>query len=378
MQQQPGAQNRPIINALQCGMLIAGFTSITNHALAVVYLLQAGGRDAWMGGLIGLPLAMMSVAALISLSRIFPRQSLVQYLPRLLGRGAGHILAVIYLLYFAAGIIFTLRRTTDWLVDSLLPETPPWMITGLYLVACLYIALAGIETLARTNQFTLPVLTFLGLLVSFLTGPAKDYRLMLPVLADGVGPVAAVSWTALGIFGELCIVGMFAQYVQVRPGVLQASLVGVLYAAVTMTGPVTGAIAALSYRQGANMPYATYQQWLMISFARFLERTDLLAVHQWLVGAYVRTGLLLFAVGLGIWQLAGMGTRSRLTVGAGLLAGLLAMLLFPNVVSFDEFAVALYLPAGALLGVVTPVLLWAVAKARGLRKEEAGGHGASG
>lgn len=364
--QQQRDQLMPRISAVQCGMLVAGTTSITNHALAVTYLLQAGGRDAWLSGLIAAPLAFLAMAALVGLSRSFPRLSIIEYLPRLLGGVLGRVVGLAYIIYFLLAAIFTLRRTTDWLVDSLLPETPPWLIASLYLLACLYLALGGIEPLARMNQFTLVSLTILGMFISTMTMPQKDYGLLRPIMEHGPLPALLAGLVALGILGELCVLSMFVHYAPPTSRTLKATLVGVLYAVVTMTGPVSGSIAALGHRQSSNMPYPTFQQWLLISFARFFERTDLLAVHQWLVGAYVRLGLFLYAAGLGLGQLTGSKRWRPLAAVSAVAVIISSLALFRNTISFDAFIVFIYFPAGGLMGILLPLLLWSLAAVRGM------------
>lgn len=266
-----------------------------------------------------------------------------------------------------------MRRTSDWLVDSLLPETPPPLLAALYLAAVLFLAVAGIETLARTNQVTLPLLTGLGILVSSMTMPEKDYRLLLPLLERGAAPVLHSAWLAMGILGELCLLGMFVQYVRDPRLNLRAGLLAVAFGVMTMTGPVSGAVAVMGHQQAAGMPYPSYQHWLMISFTRFVERSDLLAVHQWLVGAYVRIGLFLFALTLGSRQLVSARRSLWFAAGGGLLVWALSVFAFPDILAFDAFVTGLYLPAGAVLGVVLPPLLWALAAARGLLPGR-GGH----
>ncbi len=353
------------ISAFQAGMVVATITAISNHALSLTYLVRAGGRDAWMAGFVILPPMLLVIAAVVSLSNAFPGRSLVQYLPKVLGPGLGHVLAGAYIIYFLLSAIFGLRRTTDWMIDSVLTETPAVVIAALYLAACLYVALGGIEILARVNQLTLPTLTIVGMFVSVMTMPAKNYQLLLPMFEYGLGPVFTSSVVALCIFGEISVLAMFTQYVKDRQRLFKAGAWGVVYAAWVMIGPTAGAIASLGYRQAANMPYPTYQQWLLVSFARFIERTDLLTVHQWLVGAYVRTGLLIWAAAQGTSQLLGIKRWRLFLIGGGVLVLASSLVPFPDVTRFDVFVTRYYLPVSGFMGVLLPLLIWVVAAVRG-------------
>jgi spore germination protein KB len=367
------------ISSLQAAWLIAGAVSLTGHALAVSHFIRVGGRDSWLSGLIAFPAAAAAILAQISLSRRFPGKTIAQYLPLLLGP-AGRVAALVYSLWYLTVVVFTMRMTTDWLVDALLRETPSWVMGALYLAAVVYAANGGLEVLARINQFVLPLLTALGLLVSFSTMTAKDYRLLLPMFEHGWAPVAMVSFLGIGYYGETSVLAMFTAHV--KPGdrkrLTRSYLLALLFLVSTMTGPLAGSVATLGYRVAQNMPYPTFQHWLMVSFARFFERTDLLAVHQWLAGAYVRCALFLLMGVQAFRQATGAKTKlSYSLVGAAVAVGAAAELLWSTKPAFDEFVLNLYLPASAVLGIGLPILLWAVAAIRSLLRPKRGAaHGA--
>lgn len=358
------------ISSMQAGWLAAGVVAITGHALAVSQFLSVGGRDSWLIGALALPVAFVGIWSLARLGRRFPGQTLVQYTPKILGY-FGYVVAAVFLVYFFLTIVFTLRMTTDWLADSILPDTPAWLMGALYMGAVLYPALLGLDVLARANQYALPVLTFLGMLIAAGTYPAKDYHLLLPLFEHGFGPVTAATFLGIGYIGEMSILGMFGAYVrpQDRGKVQWAYILALVYVIIALTGPLAGSIATLGYRVAQNMAYPTFQHWLTLRLARFFERSDLLAVHQWLVGAYVRCGVYLLMVSKGSLQLVGSKAKfTWVTVVTTVLATAASQLLFPTRAIFDTFIRSIYLPAGAVLGVGIPPLLLAVAWIRGLAK----------
>jgi len=368
------------ISSTQAGMLAAGVVALTGHALAVTYFLQAGGRDAWLSGPLALPLGLIAIWSYSYLGRLFPGKTIVEYLPKLLGY-LGYVVAVLYVVFLFAVLVFTIRLTMDWLVDSILPETPSWVMGFLYMASVYYLAVLGLDAIARTNQFTLPLLTVLGIFISVASMQAKDYRLLLPMFEKGLGPVFSTTLLGLGNVGELLVILMYNAYV--APGDRKKSgkayALALLYAITTLTGPLAGSIAALGYRVAGNMTYPTFQHWLTVTFARFFERTDLLAAHQWLAGAYVRCALYLLMFGTGFNQLLRVKFRhTYLLAGAALAVVILSEIAFPTRTVFDEWVTRMYLPASAVLGVVLPPLLAAVAWARGMGRKAQGAktHGA--
>ncbi|HYF90830.1 MAG TPA: endospore germination permease [Symbiobacteriaceae bacterium] len=354
------------ISAAQAGLLAAGAVAMTGHALAATQFIAAGGRDAWLGGLAALPFGLLAVWSLYRLGQRFPGQTLTEYLPQLLGY-AGYVVGAVYIAYFYLAAIFTLRNTTDWLVDSILPETPSWVTGGLYLAAVLYSARGGLDVLARVNQFTLALVTAFGIFVSIGTGHGKDYGLLLPVLQHGFGPLLAVTLLEVGYLGELSILAQFHPYVvrEERAKAWRWYVAALLFAVVTSVGPVAGAIATFGYRTAQNMTHPTFKQWLMVSFARFFERTDLMAVHQWLAGTYVREALFLLLASHGLVQFSRRRIQLvRVLPIASLGIWLTAELAFPNKPILDAFLIGVYLPLSAVLGSFLPPLLLLIAVLR--------------
>lgn len=363
------------ISALQASLLIMGMISMSGHALTTTQFLRAGGRDTWMVGLIALPAGILAAWALTRLRLMFPSDTLVQYLPKVFGY-AGYVIAALYVVYFFVVVVFTLRMTTDWMVDSILTETPSWIMGVLYIAAVAYTALGGLDVVARTNQFTLALLVGFGFLVSFSTMQAKDYRLLLPFFEKGYGPVLSAAFLCLGYYGEVSVVGIFDAYVKRKEQkqLFKWYLLALFFAAGVFTGPVAGSMATLGYRVAQNMPYPTFQHWLMVSYPRFFERIDLLAVHQWLAGGYVRCAVYLLLASRGLCQLVAVKRVPEKWVlsAVAIVSVIVSELAWDSKPSFDRFIMDVYLPVGAYLGTLFPPVIWLVALVRGLGKASQG------
>lgn len=366
------------ISSLQAGWLVAGVVAVTGHGLATTFFLQAGGRDTWLSGILAAPVVVVAVWAFASLSQLFPGKTIVEYLPQILGH-AGYLVAALYPLFWLATVVFTLRMTSDWLTDTILPETPSWVLSTLYMLTVLFAARYGLDALARINQFLLPLLSLFGMFISTGTMQIKDYRLLLPLLQHGPGPALMATWLSLGYFGEMSVATGVGAAVRPRDRgrLLRAYLYAYLFLAITLTGPLAGGISVLGYRVAANMPYPSFQHWLMVSFAHFFERTDLLAVHQWLAGAYVRSAVfLLMAAECGTRLVRSRRPPGWVMPGLGLLCVLLAELVFPAKPAFDWFVGHVYLPTSAVLGMIMPPLFLTAAYVRGLQRPTARDPGA--
>lgn len=59
-------------------------------------------------------------------------------------------------------------------------------------------------------------------------------------------------------------------------------------------GPLLGAITEFGPHEAAEQNYPAYEEWGLVTIGQFIEHLDFFSIYQWLTGAFIRVGLLLF------------------------------------------------------------------------------------
>jgi spore germination protein len=123
---------------------------------------QHMGNNGYWGFLLAFIISLPVILGISWLGKRFPNQSVIQYLPRLVGTILGKLLGFIYLGAIMALMVWTSRTITEEVSLYFLGRTPVWASVALFLLVALYVAHQGIEGVSRLAAFIFPVTFFFG------------------------------------------------------------------------------------------------------------------------------------------------------------------------------------------------------------------------
>ncbi|MED4223801.1 endospore germination permease [Neobacillus cucumis] len=349
------------ISNIQAAMLAITALTIIGHLILLTLVLDQSRQDGWLAGIFGSLLSLIGIIALSKLSQRFPGLTLIEILFQHYS-WIGKIIGIVYLIYFYIMAVLGVRLFGE-AYKIIMSETPLWAFVAIILLLTAFIVYMGLETLARLNQIMLPVLVIIAITVVLLTfGNDKDYANLLPIMGNGVIPVAKGSLSVMGWFGEFVVLGMVLPYVQ-RPEKLVKT--GFYAAAITLLffiGPITGPVALFGPAEAAKMSFPTFSEVRYIEAGEVLNRFDSIAILFWTVGLMIRISLFFYGLSLGTAQILRISTYQPLVVPMGWLIGVGAILFSKNFTELTEFLFKTYVPLNILMGVVLPLLffLWAM------------------
>ena len=149
--------DRGRISSVQLFLLLV----ITEAATAFLYapssVIQMVGRDSWLTPLIATISGLVVALVCIALAKKFPQQVFAEYLPQILGKIPGKLLAGIYTAVFIHLTSVILNQSSSFVHVAFLRETPLVALEILIGLASLYGAYLGIEVIARQNELVWPV-----------------------------------------------------------------------------------------------------------------------------------------------------------------------------------------------------------------------------
>jgi len=173
-------------------------------------------QDGWMAIILatvtGIGIAMLYT----TLGLRFPRQTLVQYAQLILGKIPGKTVGLLFM-WFALHLgALVLRNFGDFMVVTLMPETPRIVFHMLIMFVIALALYGGLEVLCRFNQVLTPIVVISIIFIIILTFTIKDFDLknLLPVLEDGFIPVLKTSLIPITFpFGETVLFTMILPYI---------------------------------------------------------------------------------------------------------------------------------------------------------------------
>ncbi|MEK4627472.1 endospore germination permease [Solibacillus sp. FSL R7-0682] len=280
-----------ILHIIFLSMTVIG---LKNHVTIIPSLLNGAGRDAWMSVIVATILLIPWLLLLLFIQKKLGdkslRANLLENYPRL-GKVFIYV-TVFYLLLMAA---FTLRETLQWVAITFLVETPVLLLFFFFAIICLVFAMSSILSITMVNVIVLCGVLVLGFLVAFVNIPVKDYMLLLPFLEHGVTPVLKTVLFPASGFVELLLFIFIQHHFKSKLKFRHLLLMLFLLFGLTL-GPLIGAITEFGPTEAANQRYPAFEEWRIAAIGSFIDHIDFFSIYQWLTGAFVRIGFILYVV----------------------------------------------------------------------------------
>jgi spore germination protein KB len=313
---------------------------------------SSSGRDAWITALVSSVLGAGLIVLYVTLMRLKPNLSLVQWFPATLGRFIGTGVAWLYPLAFLYVAARVLRDFGDLLATTILSQTPFWAIVGLYMILITYGLLQGIDTLARVGEILFPlVLVVLVLLevVLLVSSHGLQFGRLLPLLENGWMPELKAIWPLnLTVpFGESIVFAMFWKYAEQPKHVMKSMLTATFLYGVMIATADALVIAGLGDVILKKSTYPLLTLLREIEVGDFIEHLDALIILQGIAIGFFKISLFMLGAIQGIQQLTGVRDQKWVLFPVSLVVLLLSVFMASNVAEHVQVGLKL-----------VPRLLW--------------------
>ncbi|NLK01210.1 MAG: endospore germination permease [Clostridia bacterium] len=148
-------------------------------------LVTFAGPDGWLLVIGGHLLGALGLFFIIKLGLLYPKDTLVEYSQKIVGRFFGSLVAVLAILFWLLTTAKTTRQFAEF-THLILHETPIEVIIISLLVVVAYIARHGLEPIARMLEILFPIFIAILALLFFSAAPKGDYTNLLPFLNTDV------------------------------------------------------------------------------------------------------------------------------------------------------------------------------------------------
>jgi spore germination protein KB len=341
------------ISNIQAAMLAVTSLTIIGHLILLTVVIEQSRQDGWIAGIVGTVLGLIGIISLVKLAQRYPGLTLIEILFRYFS-WPGKIIGVLYLVYFFIMTVLAVRLFGE-AYKRIMIDTPLWAFITVILLLTSYIVYKGLETLGRLNQIMLPILVLIAIVVVILTMSNKDYSQLLPIMGNGIAPVALGSLSVMGWFGEFVVLGMILPYVQRPEKILKFSIGAAIITLIFFLGPITGPIAMFGPVEAAKMAFPTFSEVRYITLGDVLNRFDAIAILFWTVGLMVRIAIFFYGLSLGTAQAFKLKSYHPLVIPLAWLIGVGAIVFAKNFEELTEFLFRSYVPFNILMGAAIPV-----------------------
>lgn len=345
-------------------ILIATAHTFLNYPL---FAFRSGMEAAWMEPLIAAPVTIGLFLVMDSLlRRHFPGQDLLDVARHVFGVTGFAVVGLLIVGYLLVLVSLVMREFVENVLTAVLPSTPIVLVTGLFIFTSGYIAYCGLEGIARTSYFVLPIL-LLGIGgLCVLTVNWWQPPLLLPFWGSGVRTLLTGGWYTSSIFVNVLILCLLYPHVHQPRDVRFAGVVGVVIPTVLMSSFLAVYLMVFSASDAPNSAFPLYQLSRIIYIGRFIQRLESLFVFLWVTAAVIKLASMLWAITYILSKLAKWPTFRPAVPAVAVLA--VAVSMWPqhlsDLMAWDE---KYFLPWGWTLNFGLPLVILFFGLIRGRR-----------
>jgi spore germination protein KB len=329
----------------------------------------------WIAGIASTVISLPLLAWMAALCRSEGLDDVVRISRRLLGVIIGSAVGWLFVLYWLILAAFELRSVSEAYVTGTMPQTPIVVFMVLTALVSAGIARRGIRLIAMMAEL-MAFLAFVSMLFT-LTLPLDVVHLrnLLPLLPEGLRPLALPTATAVSLFLDMAVLMMIAPSTISGRGLMQGTIWSALVSGAVLTLLIVVATAVFGPISTAlELPALSLTR--MVSIGGVVERLELITVVSWTFGIGLALATIFWAAAAASAHLLGLRCFEPLVYPLGGLAVFLGIRMWPDIGSFDRAGTAIR--GGLVTSVFILVILVVLTAARWLRRRTSGDAGRRG
>ncbi|WP_150275742.1 GerAB/ArcD/ProY family transporter [Paenibacillus tepidiphilus] len=338
---------------------LGAFTLIGDMALVYPSVMTAGsGQDAWIAGLISIPLGLVTIKLMVSVADIDADKNLVELSRMILGKWAGNAVAAFYLLFFLLAGSTYIREIEDFMCTQIYEGTPGGVIRFMAIFLLVYGLQKGLETLGRAAQIFLPFFVVFLILLFVLLFPDVRLERLYPIMNTPVPDMLhTVMFGVFYPFGELCVFFMVYPYARKQSTTGRDIFLTLTLSAVALNLILFLSLTVLGVYFSEHEFYAAYILAQRINVGNFLQRIEALMATTWIISTYFKTALYYYAFVLGTAEFFKMKSYQPLIFPVAFLLYGLSYLIAEDIIFYVKEIPAFWVDWDFTYGFVLPLLL---------------------
>ncbi|SFJ70919.1 GerAB/ArcD/ProY family transporter [Thermoflavimicrobium dichotomicum] len=289
------------ISPFQVAVLM--YPTIVVTALLIVPSMTAkhAERDMWISPIWASSIGFLTVYVAYQLHKLYPKQTVIEYSEKILGRFLGKMVGAIFLFHYLHTIGIVFREYAEFVKENFLFKTPLLvMILGMIFV-CTYAVTGGAEVLGRCGEVFVPIGLFLLVSIILLLIPDMKFEYMFPIMEEGITPSIIGSFVPQGWFGEFFLISFLLPAMKGQENRMKWGMISVF--AVMLTMILFNFVSLFLFGDiTKHITYPVIKAVRYISIADFFEHVEALVMAIWVLGAFLKICVFSYAIVIGMAQ----------------------------------------------------------------------------
>lgn len=356
--------NTEKISGLQLFYIMSGY--ILGTAI-ILGLGQEMKQDAWLLIAFGMSAGLILMAVYTKLANYYPGDTLVQMLPKIMGKYLSYPIIILYILHFTYSASRACRELGALIITTILNETPIIIVIGSFILLLIYCLRGGVESFGRVVEIVFPIYIFslLFIWILLLTVDHVNVKNLTPILGEGIKPslIKKAFPNAINFpFGESIVIMMFFPFLSNKQPVRKVGMCSLILGGILLIINSIMMISVVGAEIYSLDAFTLLTATQMVSVADFLERFDALVILMMVLGVFFKAGAFFFGAAVATSQLFRLKENRSVLIGLGTIIAPLSVVSASSYVEHLEFGFEYYVPYFlSFLQIVMPIMLLCVA-----------------
>lgn len=299
-------------------------------------------QDAWIAMIVAQIVGLFEIGILCLLWSKYPGITFVQMIGIIFGKWIGFIIACVFVLFCILSGTQTLWYIGNFISVQAMPETPDFFINMVFWATVVIALMYGIETLARSYEIFLPLVSILFILSMLLVLPNVKIYNLLPIFEEGITPLLKSTfnlWTYI-LFPSVVLLMVFPVYSDNTLKARLSFVKGYLWGGFMVFDAILMSILVLGSRITANSEFTVYLLAKEISLGIIFTRLEFIVAAIWIITLLSRVFFYFYAGVLGLSQLLQLKDHKRVILPIALIVLSFIDVVYPDTLyqtSWDKY-----------------------------------------
>ncbi|HWI50498.1 MAG TPA: endospore germination permease [Rummeliibacillus sp.] len=327
------------INSYQFLVLVILFT-IGTSILTVPSALATGAKqDAWIAAIIGTGMGFLIIWLFVTIALWFPHLTYVQILEKLFGKWIGKAFSIFFVLtslFYASELLYYFGL---FLNIHMMPNTPMVALNILMAGIVVMGVRLGLETFARTAEILIVVFFVIFFILVVSISPDMKFENIQPIYEMGTKKIvqSSIFYVIVSSVDAVVLLMIFPSFVNKMKQGKKSFLIGNLIGGIVIIVITFLSITVLGTEKTTGEIYPSYELTKRINIGNFIQRIEGLMASLWVITLYFKSTLYFYASVLGLAQILNMKDYRPLTLPLGMIAVVLSLVIYPNVMYQKHF-----------------------------------------
>lgn len=326
-------------------------------------------QDSWIALLMGAAFSVPVLLILVRLNHLFPETGFYELQEQLFGKVAGKILTALMTWYCLHLGAMVLRNFSEFVSVCVMPETPQIPILFMVMLAVVFLARSGVETMGKWSVIMFPALmVMLGITIG-LSFNMLDPERILPIMGHPIKDIADNAYMFLSFpFLETVVFLCAFQGVLDDGKSFKPMVVGFLLAVLALTAIDVRNTMLLGGQTVDSIYFPSYVAVKVIRLGEIVSRIEGSLSMNYVIGGVAKISVCLVGAAKGLKSLFGLDAYHPIILPVGMLMAGLCTTLYENVIQQYDF-LQTYQIYAIPFQLIIPILTWIFAEIKAKKQK---------